>query len=83
MQFQRQALLLRIGECDAFGAGVKKHNNLLILRIKFYILNAKGEFAGVTMYAKINGRPQNYAVCTEAGPETRPMEGLLEEQRAS
>jgi N4-(beta-N-acetylglucosaminyl)-L-asparaginase len=51
--------------------------------IKFYILNAKGEFAGVTMYAKINGRPQNYAVCTEAGPETRPMEGLLEEQRAS
>jgi N4-(beta-N-acetylglucosaminyl)-L-asparaginase len=51
--------------------------------IKFYILNAKGEVAGVSMYARTGSRPQNYAVCTENGPETRPVEGLLEEQRGA
>ena len=45
--------------------------------INFYILNRKGEFAGVGMYASTRGRPGNYAVCTENGPETRPIEGLL------
>ena len=42
--------------------------------INFYILNAKGEHAGVTMYA--NERSQ-YAVCTEKGPEMVPLEPLL------
>ncbi|MGQ0736698.1 MAG: N(4)-(beta-N-acetylglucosaminyl)-L-asparaginase [Acidobacteriota bacterium] len=40
--------------------------------LSFYILNAKGEYAGVSMYAG------NYAVCTEKGPETAPMTALLE-----
>jgi N4-(beta-N-acetylglucosaminyl)-L-asparaginase len=39
--------------------------------LSFYVLNAKGEHAGVSMYAA------NYAVCTENGPETRPTEPLL------
>jgi N4-(beta-N-acetylglucosaminyl)-L-asparaginase len=42
--------------------------------LRFYILNASGEFAGVSMYS---GR---YAVCTENGPETRDMQALLEGQ---
>jgi N4-(beta-N-acetylglucosaminyl)-L-asparaginase len=42
--------------------------------INFYILNAKGEHAGVTMYATENSR---YAVCTEKGPELVPLEPLL------
>jgi N4-(beta-N-acetylglucosaminyl)-L-asparaginase len=42
--------------------------------INFYILNAKGEHAGVTMYASANSR---YAVCTESGPELVPLEPLL------
>jgi N4-(beta-N-acetylglucosaminyl)-L-asparaginase len=42
--------------------------------INFYIINAKGEHAGVTMYA--NERSQ-YAVCTEKGPEMVPLEPLL------
>ena len=39
--------------------------------LSFYVLNAKGEFAGVSMYAS------TYAVCTENGAETRDTEALL------
>jgi N4-(beta-N-acetylglucosaminyl)-L-asparaginase len=45
--------------------------------VNFYIVNAKGEFAGVSMYASMRGRPIQYAVCTENGPETRPVDSLL------
>lgn len=41
--------------------------------INFYALNAKGEYAGVSMYPAAS-----YAVCTEKGPETLPCEPLLE-----
>jgi N4-(beta-N-acetylglucosaminyl)-L-asparaginase len=40
--------------------------------LNFYIVNAKGEYAGVSTYAG------NYAVCTEKGPETVPTTPLLE-----
>jgi N4-(beta-N-acetylglucosaminyl)-L-asparaginase len=40
--------------------------------LNFYILNAKGEFAGVSMYAA------TFAVCTEKGPETVPTTALLD-----
>ncbi len=40
--------------------------------LNFYILNAKGEYAGVSMYEA------TYAVCTEKGPETVPTTPLLE-----
>jgi N4-(beta-N-acetylglucosaminyl)-L-asparaginase len=40
-------------------------------QINFYMLNAKGEYAGVSMY------PSNYAVCTEAGPQTVATEPLI------
>src|SRR5918997_507357 len=40
--------------------------------LNFYIVNAKGEYAGVSMYAA------NYAVCTDKGPETVPTTPLLE-----
>jgi N4-(beta-N-acetylglucosaminyl)-L-asparaginase len=47
--------------------------------VKFYVLNRKGEHAGVGMYAKASGKPQTYAVCTENGPTLLPLEGLLED----
>jgi N4-(beta-N-acetylglucosaminyl)-L-asparaginase len=47
--------------------------------ISFYVLNAKGEHAGVSMYAVSGGRPLRYAVCSEKGPETLAMEGLFPE----
>src|SRR5256714_4281572 len=40
--------------------------------INFYILNARGEFAGVTMYDGAH-----YAVCTDKGPQTLACEALL------
>ena len=41
--------------------------------INFYVLNARGEHAGVTMY-----EGAKYAVCTDAGPQTLPCEALLQ-----
>jgi N4-(beta-N-acetylglucosaminyl)-L-asparaginase len=43
--------------------------------VRFFILNARGEYAGVAMYG---ARESEFAVCTENGSETRPLEGLLE-----
>jgi N4-(beta-N-acetylglucosaminyl)-L-asparaginase len=40
--------------------------------LSFYVLNAKGEYAGVAMYES------TYAVCTENGPQTLKAEGLYE-----
>src|SRR5215210_4211966 len=40
--------------------------------INFYVLNARGEHAGVTMY-----EGAKYAVCTNAGPQTLNCEPLL------
>ena len=40
-------------------------------QIQFYILNAKGEYAGVSMYAS------KYAVCTEQGPQSLDCESLF------
>lgn len=42
--------------------------------INFYILNAKGEHAGVGMYATQRSK---YAVCTENGAQLLPIEPLL------
>jgi len=42
--------------------------------VNFYILNAKGEYAGVTMYEGSNAK---FAICNEGGPQTLPCEGLL------
>lgn len=47
--------------------------------VKFYIVNRKGEFAGVGMYSRQDGKDQMFAACTEKGPETLPLEGLLGE----
>ena len=40
--------------------------------INFYVLNAKGESAGVTMY-----EGAKYAICNDAGPQTLNCEALL------
>jgi len=43
--------------------------------VNFYVVNAAGEHAGVSMYA---GESSRYAVCTENGGELRSLEPLLE-----
>jgi N4-(beta-N-acetylglucosaminyl)-L-asparaginase len=42
--------------------------------LNFYVLNAKGEYAGVSMYAA------QYAVCTENGPQTLDCDPLYSGQ---
>src|SRR5712692_11221555 len=42
--------------------------------VNFYILNARGEYAGLTMYQGANAK---FAVCNESGPQTLSCEGLL------
>jgi N4-(beta-N-acetylglucosaminyl)-L-asparaginase len=43
--------------------------------LNFYVLNAKGEHAAVALYAGANA---TYAVCSENGAESRPIEPLLQ-----
>ncbi len=52
--------------------------------ISFYIINAKGQYAGVSMYAE-EAYPgetykSQYAICTEQVPQTLPAEPLLNEK---
>jgi N4-(beta-N-acetylglucosaminyl)-L-asparaginase len=44
--------------------------------VNFYIVNVKGEYAGVTMRQNQQGTA-NFAVCTENGPQSLPLEPLL------
>jgi len=52
--------------------------------ISFYIINAKGQYAGVSMYAEEvypgETYKSQYAICTEQGPQTLPAEPLLNEK---
>ncbi len=43
--------------------------------VKFYVLNARGDVAGVALYG---GDAVRFAVCTENGAELRPCEALLD-----
>src|SRR5688572_13106662 len=54
---------------------LRKANGDPNFNINFYILSASGEYAGVSMYG---GKNVNYAVCTEQGAKTLPMEPLLQ-----
>jgi N4-(beta-N-acetylglucosaminyl)-L-asparaginase len=40
--------------------------------VNFYVLNAKGDYAGVALYPE-----SSFAICTEDGPKTLPSEPLL------
>lgn len=54
---------------------LRKANGEPNFNISFYMLSARGEHAAVSMYG---GRGLNYAVCTEQGAKTLPMEPLLQ-----
>jgi N4-(beta-N-acetylglucosaminyl)-L-asparaginase len=44
--------------------------------LSYYILNAKGDCAGVNLY-ETSGKPVQYAVCTKDGPRLMPMEAMF------
>jgi len=46
--------------------------------VRFYILNAKGEYAGVAMYALgDDNKPARFSICNENGPQNLAFEALL------
>jgi N4-(beta-N-acetylglucosaminyl)-L-asparaginase len=45
--------------------------------LTFYVVARSGEFAGVSMWGEQDGRPRQFAVCTENGPELLPCDSLL------
>ena len=46
--------------------------------LNFYVLNARGEFAGVSLYEKVGKSPVQFAVCDEDGPRLVRFEALIE-----
>ena len=47
--------------------------------VRFYILNARGEYAGVAMYElNDNGTKATFAICNENGPQNLPFDALLQ-----
>ncbi len=48
----------------------------------FYAVSKKGEYAGVSMYAREGQQAERFAVCTEKGPELLACESLLGEAPA-
>jgi N4-(beta-N-acetylglucosaminyl)-L-asparaginase len=51
--------------------------------LNFYILNARGEFAGVTLYERVGRAPVRYAVCDADGPRFLQADALIEGTSAS
>ena len=45
--------------------------------VAYYAVNARGDYAGVALYGSSGKDPVKFAVCTEDGPRTLPVEGLL------
>jgi len=65
---------------------LRKRNGDPNFNINFYAVNARGEYAGVAMYAEDEeergwagetGRTVRFAVCDDKGPRSLPVEGLL------
>jgi N4-(beta-N-acetylglucosaminyl)-L-asparaginase len=47
-------------------------------QLVFYVVSGKGEYAGVSMYGRTGKQREEFAVCTEKGPEILPCEPLFE-----
>ena len=45
--------------------------------VSYYVLNAKGEHAGVSLYEKSGKEPAKFALCDEHGPKTLQAEALF------
>ena len=83
VEFMRQGMhpkdagmeALRRIQANTIEARLLNSRGLPNFDIRFFVLNKRGEFAGVAMYG---ARESQYALCTENGSELRELEGLLE-----
>jgi N4-(beta-N-acetylglucosaminyl)-L-asparaginase len=67
---------LRRVQANTIADRLKNPRGLPNFNLNFYILNRRGDYAGVAMYNQ-NGRGQ-FAVCDEKGPRLEAIEPLLE-----
>jgi N4-(beta-N-acetylglucosaminyl)-L-asparaginase len=47
--------------------------------VSFYVVDRSGRYAGADLYSTLKGKPRQFAVCTEDGPQLVPVESLLGE----
>jgi N4-(beta-N-acetylglucosaminyl)-L-asparaginase len=52
-------------------------------QLAFYVLTKKGEYAGVSMWEKEDGRAERFALCSASGPELVACEPLFEGEPAA
>jgi len=56
-----------------------KHDGNPNFYLRFYIVNARGEYSGVAMYdLNDDGKKATFAICNENGPQDLPFEALLQ-----
>jgi N4-(beta-N-acetylglucosaminyl)-L-asparaginase len=48
----------------------------------FYVVSRTGAYAGVSLWATVDGKERQFAVCTENGPQLLPCDSLLGEAPA-
>jgi len=68
-------------KANTYENGLLKHdgNPNSYLRLRFYIVNARGEYSGVAMYdLNDDGKKATFAICNENGPQNLPFEALLQ-----
>ena len=83
VEFMRQGMhpkdagmeALRRIQANTIEARLLNSRGLPNFDLRFFVLNKKGEYAGVSMYG---ARESQYSLCTENGSELRELEGLLE-----
>ena len=46
--------------------------------LSYYVVNLKGEYAGVTLYHMGGKEPVKFAICTDNGPQLIPMEPMFD-----
>jgi N4-(beta-N-acetylglucosaminyl)-L-asparaginase len=51
-------------------------------QLSFYVVDKQGRYAGVSLYAKSEGREARFAVCSEKGPEILSCDALFAEATA-
>ncbi len=46
--------------------------------VNYYVVNSKGDYAGVSLYELSEKEPVRFAVCTEDGPRTLQAEAMFD-----
>src|SRR6266446_3553804 len=70
---------LRRIKANTYEKRLLKHDGNPNFYVRFYILNSRGEYAGVAMYdLNDNGTKATFAICNENGPQNLSFDALLQ-----